>query len=98
MKSVQLSELREHLDEYIEAAKNGETVSVVEGQKPVIEMKPAPRKLSDEEWIERLVAKGVVKKGPTAGQPLPEDFYTRPLPKPKASVLEQLLEDRHSGD
>ena len=72
--------------------KKGETVALVEDEQPV------PRKLTDEEWIEKLVAKGVVKRGPKAGQPLPEDWYTRPRPKAKESVLQQLLDDRHSDD
>ncbi len=104
MKSVQLSELRERLDEFIEAVRNGETVELLEGECSVAKAKPLPQPTparnnnSDEEWIEKLVARGVIRKGPTWGQPLPEEFFTRPRPVPKASVLEQLLEDRHSGD
>ena len=97
MKSVQLAELREHLDEYIAAVKNGETVALVEGESTVAETTPS-RPLTADEWADRLEAAGAGKRGPNWGKPLPEDFFTRPRPKPKASVLEQLLEDRHSGD
>lgn len=30
-------------------------------------------------------------------EPFPADFFTRPLPKAEASVLDQLLEDRRTG-
>jgi len=50
------------------------------------------------EWLDEMAARGVVRKGPTAGQPLPDWFFTRELPVAKKSVLEQLLEDRHSDD
>lgn len=30
-------------------------------------------------------------------EPLPADFFTRPLPTAKASVVAQLLEDRRDG-
>jgi antitoxin (DNA-binding transcriptional repressor) of toxin-antitoxin stability system len=43
MKNVRLSELRERLDEVIDAVKNGEPVSLVEGESTVAEMKPLPK-------------------------------------------------------
>ena len=104
MKSLQLTELHDRSDEFIEAVKNGQTVELLEGERsvatvePLREPTPAPTNGSDEEWIEKLVARGVIRKGPNWGKPLPEEFFTRPLPVAKASVLEQLLEDRHSGD
>jgi hypothetical protein len=47
-----------------------------------------------EERIEELIAQGEARRG--TGK-LPDDFFTRPRPKPKASVLEALLEERRSG-
>jgi antitoxin (DNA-binding transcriptional repressor) of toxin-antitoxin stability system len=44
--------------------------------------------------LDELVRKGKVRRGTGT---LPADFFTRPLPKAKASVLEQLLEDRRTG-
>jgi antitoxin (DNA-binding transcriptional repressor) of toxin-antitoxin stability system len=40
MRSAQVSELKERLDEVIEAVKNGETVLIREGEKPVAEVSP----------------------------------------------------------
>jgi hypothetical protein len=53
---------------------------------------------TDLKWLEEMAARGSVRKGPTAGQPLPDWFFTRELPVAKKSVLEQLLKDRHSDD
>ena len=91
MKTVQASELREHLDEYLEAMKNGETVAILEGEKPIGALKP---KETDEERLDRLERKGIIRRG--TGK-LPPDFLTRELPKFEGSVVEQLLEDRKAG-
>jgi len=77
MRSAQVSELKDRLDEVIEAVKNGETVEIREGH--------------------RTLASFVPLAAPPEPEPFPDDFFTRPLPKAKASVLEQLLEDRRNG-
>jgi antitoxin (DNA-binding transcriptional repressor) of toxin-antitoxin stability system len=91
MKSVQVNELREHLDDYIEAAKQGEHVEIVEGTSVVARIVRAE---TEEEHFERLVREGKIERG--TGR-LPDDFLTRPLPKFEESVLEQFLEDRRTG-
>ena len=47
------------------------------------------------EHIEELIRQGKARR--LGNGELPEDFFTRPLPKAKASVLEALLEDRRNG-
>lgn len=77
MRTAQVSELKDRLDEVIEAVKNGETVEIQEG--------------------ERTLASLIPPVPPPDPEPFPEDFFTRPLPKAKESVLQQLLEDRRTG-
>ncbi|HEV7485333.1 MAG TPA: hypothetical protein VGQ65_06590 [Thermoanaerobaculia bacterium] len=77
MRTAQVSELKDRLDEVMDAVKNGETVEIQEGQRTVASMIPHP--------------------APPEPEPFPDDFFTRPLPAAKASVLEQLLEDRRTG-
>jgi antitoxin (DNA-binding transcriptional repressor) of toxin-antitoxin stability system len=77
LRTAQVSELKDRIDEVIEAVKNGETVEIQEGQRTVASMIPRP--------------------APPEPEPFPDDFFTRPLPTAKASVLEQLLEDRRTG-
>ena len=91
MKSVQASDLREHIDECLEAMKNGETVAILEGEKRIGELKPED---TDEERLARLEREGIIRRG--TGK-LPPDFLTRELPKFEGSVLEQLLEDRKNS-
>ena len=77
MRSAQVADLKEQLDEVLKAVKNGETVEIREGEYAVAAVVP-------------LAASGDF-------EPFPKDFFTRPLPKADASVLDQLLEDRRTG-
>jgi antitoxin (DNA-binding transcriptional repressor) of toxin-antitoxin stability system len=91
MNSVQVSELRERLDEVVEAVKNGKSIAIFEGYKLIGTMQPLE---SDEERLQRLEQKGIIRRG--SGK-LPPDFLTRELPKFEGSVVEQLLEDRKNS-
>ncbi|MEA2337013.1 MAG: hypothetical protein QOE82_1020 [Thermoanaerobaculia bacterium] len=77
MRTAQVSELKERIDEVIEAVMNGETVQIRNGQSAVAAVVPIAATSTHE--------------------PFPDDFFTRPLPKADASVLDQLLEDRRNG-
>jgi hypothetical protein len=46
--------------------------------------------------VQELAAQGLVRLG--SREPLPEDFFTRPLPGEGAGVLDQLLRDREEDD
>jgi len=105
MRSLQLSELKERLDEVIEAVKNGETVQIMEGLTPFARFEPktaadhspqpTPGQSALEAHIDELVRQGKARRGTGT---LPDDFFTRPLPKFEGgSVLEQLLRDREEG-
>lgn len=103
MRSAQVSELKERLDEVIEAVKNGETVEIREGAAPFAQLVPKistlhphtnPDQTALEARLDELVRQGKARRG--TGK-LPDDFLTRELPKADASVLEQLLEDRRTG-
>ena len=105
MRSAQLSELKERLDEVIDAVKNGETVEIREGTAPFAQFVPKtvsehpPQPHLDQSALElhldELVRQGKARRG--TGK-LPDDFFTRPLPKFEGgSVLDQLLRDRKDG-
>ncbi len=76
-----------------EELKSGEEIELTEGGRAVATVVPIQHQ-TIEERIDDLARQGKVKKG--TGK-LPDDFFTRPLPKAEASVLEQLLEDRRTG-
>jgi antitoxin (DNA-binding transcriptional repressor) of toxin-antitoxin stability system len=112
MRTAQVSELKDRLDEVIEAMKNGETVELRDGDTSVGDVVPrtsdarrpeltpndSPAARPDQTALyahmDELVRQGKVRRGTGT---LPADFFTRPLPKAKKSVLEQLLEDRRTG-
>src|ERR1700756_3236745 len=88
MRTAQVSELRERLDEGIEAVKNGETVEIREGAASIAQMVPenvhasSPRSNPDQSTLEAhlndLIRQGGAFRG--TGK-LPDDFLTRPRPK-----------------
>jgi antitoxin (DNA-binding transcriptional repressor) of toxin-antitoxin stability system len=104
MRSAQVSELKERLDEVIEAVRNGETVEIKEGAATVAELvpkldthlkQPNPDQTALEAHLDELVRQGKARRGTGT---LPDDFFTRPLPKFEGgSVLDQLLRDRKEG-
>jgi antitoxin (DNA-binding transcriptional repressor) of toxin-antitoxin stability system len=103
MRTAQVSELKERLDEVIEAVRNGETVEIREGERALAEVVPMtkgivpsaalPDQTALEAHLDELVRQGKARRGTGT---FPADFFTRPLPKAEKSVLEALLEDRHS--
>ncbi|HSY47735.1 MAG TPA: hypothetical protein VLC46_02895 [Thermoanaerobaculia bacterium] len=105
MRTEQVSELKERLDEVIEAVKNGETVQIRDGIAPIAQMvpeqtstfpsRPNPDQSALEAYIDDLVRQGKARRG--TGK-LPDDFFTRPRPKfEEGSVVAQLLRDREEG-
>jgi antitoxin (DNA-binding transcriptional repressor) of toxin-antitoxin stability system len=104
MRTVQASDLKERLDDVIEAVRNGETVEISEGDICIAEVRPKlravdgsaehPDRTALQAHLDDLVRHDKARRG--TGD-FPADFFTRPLPKAKKSVLEQLLEDRRTG-
>jgi hypothetical protein len=68
------------------------TIEVRDGSRLVATLLPL-RQAQLEQRVQDLAAMGLVRLG--SGEPWPEDFFTRPLPKAEGSVLEQLLADRN---
>ena len=110
MRTAQVSELKDRLDEVIEAVKNGETVEIREGDTLVGRSRTAhhahasngfdsnaPRPTRPDQTALYAHIDELVRQGKAhrgTGK-LPDDFFTRPRPKfEEGSVLEQLLRDR----
>ena len=100
MRTAQVSELKDRIDEVIKAVKNGETVEIQEGDDRVARLVPdtdVPSSVSSvaedrvRQHLEKMIREGKAHRG--TGK-LPDDFFTRPRPKFEGSVLEQLLRDR----
>jgi antitoxin (DNA-binding transcriptional repressor) of toxin-antitoxin stability system len=110
MRTAQVSELKDRLDEVIEAVKNGETVEIREGDASLAEVVPRSngdsrresppndnRAMHPDQAALYAHLDELVRQGKArrgTGK-LPDDFFTRPRPKfEEGSVLEQLLRDR----
>jgi prevent-host-death family protein len=92
---VAIAILKARLSEYLDAVRAGEEVIVTDRGRPVARLLPMT---GEEYWNARmgeLVRAGVVRP---PIQPLPADFWDRPLPQdPEGRVLAALLEERAEG-
>lgn len=98
MKTATIAELREHLDEYLDLVRAGESVEIRDEKGRVAELVPkVDVSTADtlEARVEAAIAAGILRRG--TGK-VPEDLLTRELPKcSSGSVLEALLEEREEG-
>jgi prevent-host-death family protein len=94
MRSVGIKVLKNKLSEYVRLAEKGETVQVTDRGRVVAELvppKPQPKKLSDQEFIERGIREGWLKPAtnPAKGPP--------PQPPGPKMTLEEILRDLDEG-
>jgi antitoxin (DNA-binding transcriptional repressor) of toxin-antitoxin stability system len=99
MKQAKVSELKNNLSRYLSYVKRGGTVRVYDRDRPVAELIPIGRVSTTgstelDAVLEDLERKGIVRRG--TGK-LPADFFTRPLPRARRSVVEALLDERREG-
>ncbi len=99
MKTAKVSELRNSLSRFLDYVRRGGSVRVFDRDTPIAEIVPVARTRQGavselEAHLERLERQGSIVRG--TGK-LPDDFFTRPRPKAKASVLDALLEERREG-
>ncbi|PZR73603.1 MAG: toxin-antitoxin (TA) system antitoxin [Chthoniobacterales bacterium] len=93
MTTVSVTEAKNNLSKLLKKVRHGESVLILDRKVPVARLEPlAPgSKEADEAHIDELVRLGWAKRGT---KKLPKDFWTRPLPKVKGSVVETLLKMR----
>jgi prevent-host-death family protein len=88
MKTAPVSDLKNRLSHYLRLVARGESVTILDRGRPVARLMGVE---STDAELDALVASGLARP-PVA--PLPRNFLTRDLPRPKASVAEALVEDR----
>jgi len=98
VKQAKISELKNNLSRYIAYVRKGGVVRVMDRDRPVADIVPLGRDERAGSGIDAILLdlerKGVVHRGRGS---LPKGFLDRPLPKPAASVVEALLDERRSG-
>jgi prevent-host-death family protein len=100
MKRASISQLREHLNDYIEQVRKGETIEIVDRKIPVARVVPTvsesgKARQRDQVLIKRLLRSGQVKAGSLRG--VPEILKRLPPGPTKSGVLEALLAERAEG-
>jgi prevent-host-death family protein len=88
MRTAPVSDLKNRLSHYLRLVARGESVTILDRGRPVARLS---RVEANDAELDVLVASGLARP-PVA--PLPKDFLTRRLPKPKVSVQRALIEDR----
>lgn len=93
MKTAKISELKDNLSRLLAYVRRGGTVRVYDRDTPIADLSPCRIETGGdgEALLADLERTGVVRRG---RKKLPKDFLSRRLPKPRASVLASLLDER----
>jgi prevent-host-death family protein len=96
MTTASITEAKNNLSKLIRKVRHGESVLILDRNVPVARLEPLRpgSEEGDEARLAELERRGLLKSG--TGK-LPKDFFTRPLPKFKKSVVQELLEERNEA-
>ena len=93
MEKATISELRKHLSAYLKKVRAGESVLILDRNRPVARLVGAAAQGPGDDRLARLESEGLVRR---ALGPIPKELLEEPPPKPGKSVLEALIEGRRS--
>ena len=91
MESANISSLRNRLSEYLRKVRAGETVLILERNRPFARIERVGGPPASDGRLARLEAAGLIRR-PT--RPLPLKALAAPLPRAGKSVLAALLDER----
>ena len=87
--------LKSHLSEILDRVVAGETVVVTRRGRTIARLVPPPEATGEGTRLDELEARGLVRRG---GEPLPDDFWTRPRPQDAdGTTVAGLVEEREQG-
>jgi prevent-host-death family protein len=89
-----ISEIKNHLSSYLKKVYAGETVLILDRNRPVARIEQIEAQEHPEERLARLELQGLVRR---STKPVPMELLRTSPPKPKHSVLQALLEERQAG-
>ncbi len=93
MQKATVSEFRKHLSAYLEKVRAGESVLILDRNRPVARLVGVAAQGPAVDRLARLESEGLV---PRALGPIAKELLEEPPPKPGKSVLEALIEERRS--
>lgn len=93
MRAVNIADLKNNLSRYLNEVRSGAEVVVKDRNKPIARIVPLRAAEHGQAELMELVAEGSARL-PKTDDPLPESFWTRPLPKAGVDSIGLLREDR----
>ncbi len=93
MQKATISELRKHLSAYLKKVRAGESVLILDRNRPVARLVGVVAPGPADDRLARLESEGLLRR---ALGPIPKELLEEPPPKPGKSVLEALIEGRRS--
>ena len=95
MQTVSVTEAKNNLSKLLKKVRHGQTILISDRKVPIARLEPLDgTEPGEDPRITELVRQGVLKRG---RKKLPKDFWTRPLPKLKGSLVETLLKMREEA-
>jgi len=91
MKKANISDLKNRLSSYLRMVRSGETVLVMDRNRPIARIERVGGAPAGDERLARLEAAGLIRR-PVAALPL--ELLAAEPPRSRKSVLEALLEER----
>jgi prevent-host-death family protein len=98
VKTATISEAKNHLSELLSRVKRGETVLILERDRPVARLEPIGRSdvAADDGWLDELERRGVIRR--PKRRPGKNLLATLPsAPKVRVDALAALLAEREEG-
>ncbi len=97
MKIANISYTKNHLSALLEQVQTGESILIVDRQRPVARIEPVEKTTATDAWVADLERRGVLtspRRAPNMGK-----IMARKLPRPAkgADVVQALLADREEG-
>jgi prevent-host-death family protein len=93
MRAVNIADLKNNLSRYLDEVRRGEEVLVRDRNKPIARIIPFTDADDEDAQMKELIARGIAKP-PKSTDPLPASFWTKPLPKTSADLIDLIREDR----
>lgn len=94
MEKAKISELKNKLSAYLRKVRAGDTVLVLDRNRPIARIEPVTGALGVGARLDRLAAAGLVS---SPRRPLPPSFWKAKPPRSRRSVVKALLDERAEG-
>lgn len=92
MEKATISQMKNRLSAYLKKVRAGESVLILDRDEPIAVLQRVDSGSHQDDRLARLERSGFLRR---AAGPMAVDVLREPVPKPRQSVLDALVEDRH---